>query len=72
MTVMLYDSYEYCSSLKMGRSIHCSPEERALIKKLISEGKSYRKVQEIVGCSSKMISNALKYEIGPENRGRKR
>lgn len=58
--------------MNMGRSIHCSREERALIKKLISEGKSYRKVQEIMGCSAKMISNALKWNPRPEKRGRKR
>ena len=56
----------------MGRAKHCSEEKRALIKKLIGEGKTYKKVQEIIGCSAKMISNALKWKDKPERRGRKR
>uniref|UniRef100_A0A3Q4BQW7 Transposase Tc1-like domain-containing protein n=1 Tax=Mola mola TaxID=94237 RepID=A0A3Q4BQW7_MOLML len=40
--------------------------------KLIGEGKSYKEVQKIIGCSAKMISNALKWRAKPETRGRKR
>uniref|UniRef100_A0A3Q3MBK0 Transposase Tc1-like domain-containing protein n=1 Tax=Mastacembelus armatus TaxID=205130 RepID=A0A3Q3MBK0_9TELE len=43
-----------------------------LIKKLIGEGKTYKEVQNIIGCSAKMISNALKWRAKPERRGRKR
>uniref|UniRef100_A0A3Q3VP25 Transposase Tc1-like domain-containing protein n=1 Tax=Mola mola TaxID=94237 RepID=A0A3Q3VP25_MOLML len=39
--------------------------------KLIGEGKSYKEVQKIIGCSAKMISNALKWRAKPETRGRK-
>uniref|UniRef100_A0A3B5QR67 Tc1-like transposase DDE domain-containing protein n=1 Tax=Xiphophorus maculatus TaxID=8083 RepID=A0A3B5QR67_XIPMA len=56
----------------MGRSRHCSEDERFLIKKLIKEGKTYKEVQKIIGCSAKMISNALKWEQKTEKRGRKR
>uniref|UniRef100_A0A3B4X144 Transposase Tc1-like domain-containing protein n=1 Tax=Seriola lalandi dorsalis TaxID=1841481 RepID=A0A3B4X144_SERLL len=55
----------------MGRSRHCSEEERSLIKKLIKEGKTYKEEKMIV-CSAKMISNALKWQPKPERRGRKR
>lgn len=48
----------------MGRSRHCSEEERSLIKKLVKEGKTYKEVQKMIGCSAKMIK--------PERRGRKR
>ena len=48
----------------MGHSKRCS-EEHNLIKKLIGEGKTY-KVQQVIGCSSKMISNALKWKQKPE------
>uniref|UniRef100_A0A8C2JDK4 Myosin, heavy chain 9a, non-muscle n=1 Tax=Cyprinus carpio TaxID=7962 RepID=A0A8C2JDK4_CYPCA len=57
---------------KMGRSRHCSEEQRTLIKKLIREGKTYKEVQKMIGCSAKMISNALKWRAKPERRGRKR
>lgn len=56
----------------MGRSRHCSEEQRTLIKKLIREGKTYKEVQKMIGCSAKMISNALKWRAKPERRGRKR
>uniref|UniRef100_A0A3Q3R699 Transposase Tc1-like domain-containing protein n=1 Tax=Monopterus albus TaxID=43700 RepID=A0A3Q3R699_MONAL len=46
--------------------------KRTLIKKLIGEGKTYKEVQKIIGCSAKMISNALKWRAKPERRGRKR
>ena len=39
----------------MGRSRHCSEEQRTLIKKLIREGKTYKEVQKMIGCSAKMI-----------------
>lgn len=56
----------------MGRSQHCTPEKRTLIKSLIGSGKPYREVEKIVGCSSKMICNALKYTPREDNRGRKK
>ena len=56
----------------MGRSRHCTEEKRTLIKKLIGEGKTYKEVEKIIGCSAKMISNALKWQRKPEKRGRKR
>lgn len=57
---------------KMGRSRHCWEEQRALIKMLIGEGKTYKEVQKMIGCSAKMISNALKWKAKPERHGRKR
>ncbi len=33
----------------MGRSKHCSEQQRNLIKKLIGEGKMYKEVQQIIG-----------------------
>jgi hypothetical protein len=55
----------------MGRARHCSEEQRALIKTLIREGKTYKEVQKMIGCSAKMISNALKWKAKQERRGRK-
>lgn len=54
----------------MGRGKHCTAEQRQLIKKMISMGKTYKEVQDIVGCSPTMICNALKYKSQPETRGR--
>ena len=56
---------------KMDRSRHYSEEHRTLIKKLIGEGKTYKEVQKTIGCSAKMISNALKWHPKPERRGKK-
>ncbi len=56
----------------MGRAKHCSEERRELIKKLIKEGKTYKCIQEMLGCSPTVISNAVKYKEKPETRGRKR
>lgn len=47
---------------KTGHARHCSEEQRALIKTLIREGKTYKEVQKMLGCSAKMISNALKWK----------
>lgn len=57
---------------KMGRARHCSEEQCALIKTLIGEGKTYKEVQKMTGCSAKMISGALKWKAKPERTGRKR
>lgn len=57
---------------KMGRGRHCSKEQRTSIQIFIREGKTYKQVQELVGCSAKMISNALKWQVKPETRGRRR
>lgn len=56
----------------MGRGKHCSPEKRELIKKLISSGKTYKEVQNIIGCGASMVRNALKYSPKAETRGRPR
>ena len=56
----------------MGRSAHCTPAERGLIKKLRCDGKSYAEIREELKCSNKMIANALKWSGKPETRGRKR
>ena len=56
----------------MGRSKHCCEIQRNLIKKLINEGKKYKEVQNIIGCSAKMISNALKWTSKEKTCGRKR
>lgn len=56
----------------MGRAKHCTPEKRELIKKLIAEGKTYKFVRHVVGCSDKMIRNAIKLQANPETRGRSR
>uniref|UniRef100_A0A3Q4AEJ5 Transposase Tc1-like domain-containing protein n=1 Tax=Mola mola TaxID=94237 RepID=A0A3Q4AEJ5_MOLML len=39
--------------------------------KLIGEGKTYKKVQKIIDCSAKMISNTSKWRAKLETRGRK-
>lgn len=56
----------------MGRGRHCSEEKRNLILKLRREGKSYKFIQDLLDCSAKLISNALKWQAQTETRGRKR
>lgn len=56
---------------KMGPSRHCSEEQRTLITKLIGEERTYKEVQKLIGCSAKMISDALKWQPKPEKRKRK-
>lgn len=56
----------------MGRGKHCSEEKRELIQKLRNQGKTYREIKEIVGCSDQMIANALSFKKKSETRGRKR
>ena len=52
----------------MGRGKHCSVDVRKLIQKLYQKGKSQRKIAEIIGCSKKMVENAIKYEEKQETR----
>ncbi len=42
------------------------------MKKFIREGKTYKEVQKLIGCSAKIMSNALKCQPKPERCGRKR
>lgn len=56
----------------MGRGKHCTPEKRAIIKSMVSEHKPYSEIRKILGCSNKMIVNAIKFTQKPEKRGRKR
>lgn len=58
--------------VKMGRGKHCTPVERALIMTLISDGKTYKEVQNLVKCSPTMIRNAIKYTPKEDKRGRPR
>lgn len=55
----------------MGRGKHCTNEKREIIKKMISEGKTYGEVRRFVGCSNKMIRNSIIYAPKTETRGRK-
>lgn len=56
----------------MGRRKHCTNEQRRLIKKLLKEGKTYKFIQDLLGCSAKMIANAKKWKKAIERRGPKR
>ena len=56
----------------MGRGKHCTPEKRNIIVQLRNLGKTYKDIQEICGCSAKMIHNALNFKEMPENRGIRR
>lgn len=56
----------------MGRGRHCTNEKRQLIKKLRNEGKTYKEIKLLLGCSDQMIANAMKYKEKSETRGRKR
>jgi len=53
----------------VSRGKHCLPKMRNLIVKLKNEGKTYKKIENIFGCSSTMIFNAIHYKLKPENRG---
>ena len=39
--------------------------------KLIVQGRTYKEVQTMIGCSTRIISNALKWQTKPERHGRK-
>lgn len=56
----------------MGRSKHCTEIVRKQILNLRDQKKTYKEIQNIIGCSAKMISNAIKYVDKPELRGIKR
>lgn len=56
----------------MGRAKHCTEEKRTLILNLVQRGKTYKFIQEALGCSAKMILNAKKWKERKENRGGKR
>lgn len=56
----------------MGRGKHCTSERRDLIQTLINSGKTYKEVQELIGCSAKLIRNATTYKRKDETRGRKK
>ncbi|KAJ8349552.1 hypothetical protein SKAU_G00246820 [Synaphobranchus kaupii] len=47
-------------------------EQRNLIIRFPLSNQLFKEVQQIIGCSAKMISNALKWQQKPETRGRKR
>ena len=49
---------------------HCSEEQQSLVEKFIGEEK-HKEVQIMIGCSAKMMSNALKWQPKPERQGRK-
>lgn len=55
----------------MGRGKHCSAEKREIIKKMIFEGKTYAEIRSLLGCSNKMIRNAITFVEKCESRGRK-
>lgn len=46
----------------MGRGKHCTLEKREIIKNMISEGKTYAEIGQLLHCSNKMIRNAVIYE----------
>lgn len=54
----------------MGRSKHCSDEERKVILRLRGNGITIRAIAELVGRSKKMVQNALKKPLTLETRGR--
>lgn len=56
----------------MGRGVHCTSEERQLIKRLRQQGKTYKEISESIGCSQNMVTNAIRFHNQPETRGRKR
>lgn len=56
----------------MGRNRHCSGYERSSIRKLRQEGKTYKEISNLIGCSQNMVTNALKPHKSQENRGKQR
>ncbi len=64
---MLYCAFLFENLSKMGHSRHYSEEQCTLIKKLI---RGENKGQKMIGCSAKMISNALKWQPKQERCGR--
>lgn len=56
----------------MGRSKHCSEEEKKIIKQLHKDGNSQRKIAHILGRSQNMVKNALQPPKLKLKRGRQR
>ena len=69
-TAHILNKFYVIFSARMGREKHYSWDQRALIKRLISEGKTYKEMQNIVGCSPTMVRNAVKLPARVETRGR--
>lgn len=56
----------------MGRAKHCTEEERQIIKKLSSSGRSQREIAKLVGRSQKFVFNALSTRKPPRSIGKPR
>lgn len=51
----------------MGRGKHCTPEKRAVIRKLISEGKTYAEISSLLDC---FVKTDTKCYFVPSKRGK--
>lgn len=56
----------------MGRKKHCTDEERRIILRLRTEGKTYKEISNLIQRSENMVTNAIKYKKSYETRGRPR
>lgn len=56
----------------MGRSAHCSPQERAIVLLQRNEGKSYSEIAKNIGRSKNMVANVISGKKSEGKRGLKR
>ena len=56
----------------MGRGLPIVEIERNLIKKPHNEGKKYREISKIVGCSENMVTTAVKLKKNQRNMRQKK
>lgn len=50
----------------MLRAKHCTVEKRELIKKLSQEGKQFKFIGDLLGCSAKMVINGKNWTANPD------
>ena len=56
----------------MGRRKYCTQEQRKLIKKLLSEGKTFEFIRDLLGVSNGLITNVKNFSPKVETRGKKK
>lgn len=55
--------------VQMGQTVQCTAQQRIQTQTLQRDGPSKRKTAEMVGCSRKMVENALHYRMTKETCG---
>ena len=56
----------------MGRRKHCTQEQREVIKKLLSEGKIFEFIRDLLGVSNGLITKVKKFSRKVETRDKRK